>query len=117
MGLAGRYFRTHGLRPATRSRAGPHVVVLVTIVAIMLAAHFFEVGIWAIFYLVTGMLSDFRTAMFYSVESYTTLGASNIDLPGRWRGLGGLEAMAGMLMFGWSTAVLAVIVQKAHIDA
>jgi hypothetical protein len=28
--------------------------------------------------------------------------------------LGGFEAIAGMLMFGWSTAVLAVVVQKLH---
>jgi len=118
MGLAGRYFKRQGRRASAGSRAGPHVLVLISIVAIMIAAHFLEVGIWAIFYLVTGMLSDFRTAMFYSVESYTTLGASNLELPGRWQGLGGLEAMTGMLMFGWSTAILVAVVQKVHsIDA
>ncbi|MGH8649148.1 MAG: hypothetical protein ACREUP_07550, partial [Burkholderiales bacterium] len=114
MQLAGRHFNRHGRRPAAGSSAGPHVIVLITIVAIMLAAHFSEVFAWAFFYLATDMISDFRTAMFYSVESYTTLGASNFDLPGRWQGLGGLEAMTAMLMFGWSTAVLAVILQKSH---
>ena len=114
MKLAGRYFTRFGRRQAVGTRTGPHVLVLITIVAVMLAAHFFEVCAWALFYLTTGMLSDFKTAMFYSIESYTTLGASNFDLPGRWRGLGGLEAMTAMLMFGWSTAVLAVIVQKSH---
>jgi hypothetical protein len=41
-------------------------------------------------------------------------GSSRIELPGQWQDLGGFEAIAGMLMFGWSTAVLAVVVQKLH---
>ena len=114
IGLTARYFKRFGRRGAVASRTGPHVIVLIAIVAIMLAAHFIEVFAWAIFYLATDMLSNFKAAMLYSVNSYTTLGASNIELPGRWSGLGGLEAMTGMLMFGWSTAVLAVIVQKSH---
>jgi hypothetical protein len=50
--------------------------------------------------------------MYFSVGSYTTLGSEGIMLHGRWRGFGGFEAMTAMLMFGWSTAVLASIVQK-----
>lgn len=114
IGLASRYFRRFGRRPAGSSRAGPHVLVLITIVAIMLATHFVEAVVWALFYFATGMLANVRDAMTYSINAYTTLGASNIELPGRWRGLGGFEAISGMLMFGWSTAVLATLVQKLH---
>ena len=114
MGIASRYFKRFGRPPAGSSRTGPHVIVLIAIVAIMLATHFIEVSMWAFFYFATGMLTDFKEAMTYSVNSYTTLGATSIELPGRWQGLGGFEAIAGMLMFGWSTAVLAVVVQKLH---
>ncbi len=114
IGLAGRYFKRFSRRPAGRSHTGPHVIVLIVIVAIMLATHFVELFCWALFYFVTGMLADFKSAMTYSINSYTTLGATSIDLPERWQGLGGFEAIAGMLMFGWSTAVLAVIVQRTH---
>jgi len=114
MGLASRYFKRFGRRPAGSKRTGPHVIVLIMIVAIMLATHFVEISAWAWFYFFTGMLTDIKSAMSYSVNSYTTLGATNIELPGRWQGLGGFEAIAGMLMFGWSTAVLAVVVQKTH---
>jgi len=92
--------------------------VVIVIVAIMLAAHFAEVVVWAAFYFITDMLPDLASAMFFSINSYTTLGASNITLAGRWKGLDGFEAMTAMLMFGWSTAVLAAVVQKMHsIDA
>jgi hypothetical protein len=114
MGLATRYFRRFGRPPAGSSRTGPHVIVVIAIVGIMLATHFVEISAWAVFYFVTGMLTDFKAAMTYSINSYTTLGATSIELPGRWQGLGGFEAIAGMLMFGWSTAVLAAVVQKLH---
>lgn len=114
MGFASRYFRRFGRPPAGSSRTGPHVLVVVAVAAIMLATHFFEVFVWALFYFFTGMLANFKDAMAYSVNYYTTLGATNIELPPRWQGLGGFEAITGMLMFGWSTAVLAAVVQKLH---
>lgn len=114
MGIATRYFKRFGRPPAGSSRTGPHVIVVIAIVAIMLATHFLEVFMWALFYFATGMLTNIKEAMSYSINSYTTLGATSIELPGQWQGLGGFEAIAGMLMFGWSTAVLAAVVQKLH---
>lgn len=114
MRLASRYFKRFGRPPAGSSRTGPHVLVVIAIVAIMLATHFLEVFMWALFYVATGMLANIKEAMTYSINSYTTLGATSIELPGRWQGLGGFEAISGMLMFGWSTALLAVVVQKLH---
>lgn len=116
MGLASRCFKRFGIRRGRASQAdrGPHIFLLVAIVAIMLGTHFAEVFIWALFYWLTNMLPDIITAMFFSINSYTTLGASNITLIGRWKGMDGFEAMTAMLMFGWSTAVLAAVVQKTH---
>ena len=116
MGLTSLCFRRFGTRRghAAQKDKGPHILVLVALVAIMLATHFIEVAAWAAFYWITGMLPDSITAMFFSINSYTTLGASNITLAGRWKGIDGFEAMTAMLMFGWSTAVLAAVVQKMH---
>jgi hypothetical protein len=115
MGLVVHYWK----RFRSRFSGNPHstAFLLITVIAIMMAAHYVEISLWALFYFSTDMLSDFRSAMSFSVSSYTTLGSS-IILPARWQGLDGLEAMAGMLMFGWSTAILVSIVQKIHnIDA
>jgi hypothetical protein len=116
MGLASRCFKHFGTRRghAVQKDKGPHIFLLVAIVAIMLLTHFVEVAAWAAFYWATNMLPDAVTAMFFSINSYTTLGASNITLAGRWKGMDGFEAMTAMLMFGWSTAVLAAVVQKTH---
>jgi hypothetical protein len=116
MGLASRCFKRFGTRRGhgVQKDRGPHIFLLIAIVAIMLATHFIEVAAWAAFFWITNMLPDIITAMFFSINSYTTLGASNITLAGRWKGMDGFEAMTAMLMFGWSTAVLAAVVQKTH---
>jgi hypothetical protein len=113
MSLVSRYYRSFSTR-AGKARRGSATLALIAVVAIMLATHFAEVCLWAALYIVSGMLASVQDAMTFSMNSYTTLGASNIHLTGRWRGFDGFEAMTGMLMLGWSTAVLAVVVQKTH---
>jgi hypothetical protein len=94
-------------------RIGLRAFFMIAIVAIMLATHFFDVVIWAGFYVLAGILTSVQEAMLFSMLSYTTIGAPH-TLHGHWTGFGGFEAMTGMLMFGWSTAVLAAVVQKIH---
>lgn len=114
MRLAGVCYQRFGATKGGRRKSGPHVILLISIVTIMLATHYLEVVVWAIVYFQAKMLPDVQTAMFFSINSYTTLGASNITLQGQWKGLDGFEAITAMLMFGWSTAVLANIVMESH---
>ncbi len=112
MSLVRSYFKRFGASASLRSAR--RTILLVVIVAIMLATHYLEITIWAWFYFATDMIQNFKAAMYFSVQSYTTIGASNITLPGRWQGLGGFEALTAMLMFGWSTAMLVAVVNKVH---
>jgi hypothetical protein len=41
------------------------------------------------------------------------LGYGGITLDPEWRVLSGLEAMNGILLFGWSTALLFAVVQRS----
>lgn len=113
MDLVRRYFRRFGLPLLSRPHVLGRSVVMSTIVGIMLAAHFSGIVAWAVFLMVFDLVPHAKDAMLFSVQNYTTLG-SNITLHGRWSGFGGFEAMTGMLMFGWSTAVLAAVAQKMH---
>jgi hypothetical protein len=113
MGLVRREFKRFAGRESGPRSEGPSVILVTAIVATMLATHFLEVVAWAGFYIVTGLIPNTDTAMQFSMANYSTLG-SGIALAERWRGLAGFEAMTSMLMFGWSTAVLAAVVQKAN---
>ena len=87
---------------------------MIGIVAIMVATHTVEVIIWALFFGLLGLIPEWVSAVYFSIASYTTLGESGITLPAHWEGLGGFEAMAAMLMFGWSMAMLAAVILKVQ---
>lgn len=53
-----------------------------------------------------GEFSEFATALYSSAVNFVTLGYGEIIMTDRWRLLGPLEAINGVLMFGVSTAVI-----------
>ncbi len=90
-------------------------VIMVGTVAIIMVTHCMEIVIWAIFYYLMDITPDWYSSVHASILSYTTLGETTAPLPERWRGIGGFEAMNAMLMFGWSTAMLAAVLFKLNI--
>jgi hypothetical protein len=89
-------------------------LVMVGIIAIMMVTHCLEVVVWAVFYYLMCSMPDWQSSVYCSLVNYTTLGEANTALPLHWRGLGGLEGMNAMLMFGWSTAILAAVLLKLN---
>jgi hypothetical protein len=82
------------------------------LIGLLLAVlHLIECGIWAAVYLWVGALDSPTDALFYSVESMATLGASGLTLQRPWQMMGGLEAVNGMILFGVSTAYLFAVMQ------
>ena len=85
----------------------------VTAVVILMAGHILQVTMWAMVYHYDwDEFIDFKSALYFSLASLTTLGATDLALPPAHRMIGALEAAAGMLMFGWSTALLVSVVQR-----
>jgi hypothetical protein len=76
-----------------------------------LAGHLVEIALWAFALEMCGAVADISAAIYSSAGSYTTSG-SDIVLAPRWKLLGPLEAVAGMLMFGVSTAFIFAVVQR-----
>jgi hypothetical protein len=74
--------------------------------------HALEAGIWAVFYRVLGALSDFKSAMLYSLNAITSYGHENLLLTSRWQLMGAIEALNGCLLFGLTTAFLFGMIQK-----
>jgi hypothetical protein len=75
--------------------------------------HILQVTMWALVYhFHWDEFVDFNSALYFSLASFTTLGANDLALPPNHRMIGALEAAAGMLMFGWSTALLVGVVQR-----
>jgi voltage-gated potassium channel Kch len=85
---------------------------MVLLVSGLLVTHLMEMAAWATVFWWWGMLPDFETAAYFSSTSYTTVGYGDVVLPSKWRMLGPVEASVGVLMLGWSTAIIVAIVQK-----
>jgi hypothetical protein len=86
------------------------ITILIEAFAVVVVLHLFETAIWATFYQVWQLFSNFETSLYFSVTSYTTIGFGDVVLPDRWRLLGGIEGFSGILLSGLSTAFLFVIV-------
>jgi hypothetical protein len=90
-----------------------HAVVMIAVVGLLLTVlHGIEAALWTGAYLLVGAAGNERDAMLYSLDSFTTRGASGIELDQQWRMMGALEAADGMLLFGISTAFVFAVLQK-----
>ena len=74
-------------------------------------AHVAEARVWGLFLHWTQLLPSITEGFYFSAVSVTTLGYGDILLKYPWRHLGTLIAIAGLLMFGCSTAFLFVILE------
>ena len=116
---------TYWLRHLVSRYAGPDghfrgnvVLPAVTWTAIVLMLlHVVEVILWALAYLLLlpgDHLDTFEKATYFSVVTYTTLGYGDITLSDHhWRLMSGIEALDGILLVGWSTALLFLVVQRS----
>jgi hypothetical protein len=69
------------------------------------------VRIWAAAYLWLGAIDSPTDALFFSLDSMSTRGASGLTLQRPWQIMGALEAVDGMLLFGVSTAYIFSVMQ------
>jgi hypothetical protein len=85
---------------------------LIRVAGLLIAIHIFEMGLWAVLYQVGQAMPDAPSAFYFSSVTYTTVGYGDLVLPDRWRLVGGIEALTGILMCGWSTGYFFTIVTR-----
>jgi hypothetical protein len=78
--------------------------------------HCVQILIWAVAYrLLTPVqpIDTLESAVYFSAVTFTTLGYGDITLSSeQWRLLTGIEALNGVLLLGWSTALLYAVVHR-----
>ena len=89
-------------------------LLFVLVAAWMVLLHLFEIAVWAGFYLWKDALADLQSALYFSAVTYTTTGYGDLVLPKEWQLLGGVEALTGILMCGWSTGFFFTIVIRLY---
>ena len=89
------------------------ISTMVATVLVLMAAHTLEVIVWASVYFVTGAAPAGAGLVYFAFVNYTTLGYGDIIPVERWQLLGPITAMNGVLLFGWSTAVIFEVLRRA----
>ena len=102
-------------RAAGTSSLGPSlllVAIMVATVSVLMLAHGIEVLVWALTYKMVGAASPGAGVVYFAFVNYTTLGYGDVVPVERWRLIGPTTAMCGVLMFGWSTAVIFDVLRR-----
>jgi len=94
----------------TRGTRIHDAVLLILLFAGIMFLHITETCIWATFYYTQELFKDFETSVYFSLTSYTTIGYGDVLLPERWRLVGAIEGVSGVLLCGVSTAFIFAVI-------
>jgi hypothetical protein len=92
------------------SKFGPlrSVDLFVRFTTAVVALHALEILLWASCYR-WFCFPSWDSALYFSASSYSTVGYGDVTLPFKWRILGPIESVLGVLMCGISVSVLFAI--------
>jgi hypothetical protein len=97
---------------SARSRQSLRLVaVMIATVSVLMAAHIAEVVVWSFAYMMVGAAPPGTDFIYFAFVNYTTLGYGDVTPVERWQLLGPMTAMNGVLLFGWSTAVIFAVLR------
>ena len=88
-------------------------LLIITMVALM-CAHILEIAVWAGYYDWIGLEVKNATSFEFAFENYTALGYGDATPTEFWRLTGPITALNGLLLVGWSVAVIFEVMRMAE---
>jgi hypothetical protein len=85
---------------------------MIATVSVLMAAHLAEVLVWSVAYAIVRVAPPGTDLVYFAFVNYTTLGYGDVTPVRSWQLLGPMTAMNGVLMFGWSTAVIFEVLRR-----
>jgi len=101
-------------QPSSVQRVWSWIWRFIAVATLMIVLHLCEITVWAVFYVWRGAMPDLQAALYFSAVTYTTTGYGDLVLPEAWRLVGGVEALTGILMCGWSTGFFFAVVSRMY---
>ncbi len=78
----------------------------------LLVLHFLDALCWAFVYFFVSVMPDMEEAIYFSLVTFSSLGFGDVVIRTHYRMLAAIEAMNGLLILGWSTALFMMTVQR-----
>jgi hypothetical protein len=87
--------------------------IMIVAVSILMLAHVLEVFVWSFAYFLVGAAPAESGLVYFAFVNFATLGYGDVTPVRDWRLLGPMTAMNGILLFGWSTAVIFEVLRRS----
>ncbi|WP_374331008.1 ion channel [Soonwooa sp.] len=91
--------------------------MLVFLIMFFTLLHGGQCTLWAVVYYLNpqiSSLSSFSESIYFSLITFTTIGYGDVVIDSEWRILAGLEAINGIMLVGWSTAMVFAFLQVIY---
>jgi hypothetical protein len=85
---------------------------LLVAMLVMMLGTLVQIALWGALFVVLGEFSELYEAIYHSAVNFASLGYGDIVMTKRWKLLGPLEAVNGVMMLGMSAAALMAILQQ-----
>ncbi|MFG1297815.1 ion channel [Xanthobacter variabilis] len=107
----------HALQKRAHRRVKEHSVPTLLVVmcgtgVVLTLGHLVQALAWGVLYVMVGA-APADVAFYLAIENFTTLGYGDVLPAHEWRLLGPLTSCNGLLLFGWSTALLYTVLNRA----
>lgn len=89
-----------------------YTLLIVATGTLLVAGHFVEVVVWAHAYDWAGAAPPGTDLVYFAFGNYTTLGYGDVLPLPRWHLLGPMTALNGIMLIGWSTALIIEILRR-----
>jgi Ion channel len=89
-----------------------YTFMIVSTGTLLVAVHFLEVLVWAISYGLAGAAPPSTDLSYLAFGNYTTLGYGEVRLVDGWRLLAPMTALNGIMLIGWSTALIIELLRR-----
>ncbi len=107
-----RFMRGMRRRTVERRRIEAFALTMMLTGSVLSFSHMLHVAVWAMSYDLVGAAKT-GDGYYLAFVNFTTLGYGDILPARRWRLLGPITAANGMLLFGWSTALIFAVLTRA----
>jgi len=90
--------------------------LMMVAVCVLMLAHVVEISVWATFYALAGIETEKAGSFEFAFENYTALGYGDAVASQGYRLMGPITALNGLLLIGWSVAILFEVVKMANVQ-
>ena len=90
-------------------------LLTITVLCLMIA-HVCEIGVWTAYYEFAGLKFRSATSFEFAFENYTALGYGDPVPPESRRLIGPITALNGLLLIGWSVAIIFEVMRMAEVQ-